>query len=186
MSITYVPGLLDLQVLSDALSVVTTLTFRLYKTLCRPILEYGFPGWMPYQQGHIQSLEKVQKRLARSCIPAPRGEVSYASRLQRLELCSVENRFKFLTISYVSKCLHGVYDVDPFNYISVNTRHSYTPKFHHNFARTDCFKYNVFNRFPVYFDDLPPTIKDKLLFSLPGFLSISKKYFTETSWLEPH
>ena len=25
---------------------------RLYKTLCRPIIEYGAPAWLPYQQSH--------------------------------------------------------------------------------------------------------------------------------------
>ena len=32
---------------------------NLYTTLCRPILEYGIPAWLPYQIGHIKSLEKI-------------------------------------------------------------------------------------------------------------------------------
>jgi hypothetical protein len=87
---------------------------KLYTTLCRPILEYGYPAWMPYQAGHIRDIEKIQKRLARSCIPAPRGEIQYETRLQRLGLSSLANRYSYLAISYPTKCLYGVYDVDPF------------------------------------------------------------------------
>ena len=57
---------------------------RLFSTLCRPILEYGIPGWLPYQIGHLNSLEKTQKLLARVCVPAPRGELSYNFRLEKL------------------------------------------------------------------------------------------------------
>ena len=147
------------------------------------ILEYGVPSWLPHQAGHIASLEKVQKRLARACIPAPRGELSYETRLSKLGLVSLNHRFTFLVISFVSKCLHGVYDVDPFRYISVNTRHVDTLKFSHNYARTNCFKYTVFNRFPVYFGQLPVSLQDQLLFSLPRFLKNTSDHFKSLSWI---
>ena len=155
---------------------------KLYTTLCRPILEYGFPAWMPYQAGHLKDIEKIQKRLARSCIPAPRGELQYETRLQRLGLSSLANRYSYLAISYPTKCLYGVYDVDPFNYISINARHADTLKFHHTYARTDCFKYTVFNRFPVNYDNLPSNVRDKVLISLPCFLSSLKTHFKNSSW----
>jgi hypothetical protein len=137
---------------------------------------------MPYQRGHIQTLEKVQKRLARSCQPAPRGELSYQTRLQKLDLTSLENRFQYLAIAFSSKCLYNVYDINPFDYISINIRHTQTLKFHHNYARTDCLKYNVFNRFPVNFENLPANVRDKLLVSLQGFLSNCKQHFKLMSW----
>ena len=117
---------------------------NLYSTLCRPILEYGIPAWLPYQIGHINSLEKVQKRLARVCIPAPRGELEYGARLKMLNLMSLQNRYMYLAISFVSKCLYGIYDVDPFHFISINSRHTDTLKFSHTYARTDSFKFTVF------------------------------------------
>ena len=129
-------------------------------------MEYGVPAWLPHQSGHINSIEKIQKRLARACIPAPRGELQYGSRLQQLDLVSLRDRFTYLAISFVSKCLyHGRYDVDPFNYITVNSRHADTLKFSHSYARTDCFKFTVFNRFPAYFDQLPSDLRDQLLFA---------------------
>ena len=154
---------------------------KLYSTLCRPILEYGIPAWLPYQKGHINSLEKVQKRLARACIPAPRGELRYGVRLEKLNLMSLYHRYIYLAIAFVCKCLHGKYDMNPFDFISINSRHKDTLKFVHMFARTDSYKYTVFNRFPVYFDDLPKNLRDQVLFSISGFLSNSKQHFKNLS-----
>ena len=96
---------------------------NLYTTLYRPILEYGIPAWLPYQIGHIKSLEKIQRCLVRTCIPAPRGELEYSVRLEKLNLMSLCNRYTYLAISFVSKCLYGKCDLDPFEYISLNFRH---------------------------------------------------------------
>jgi hypothetical protein len=155
---------------------------KLFCTLCRPILEYGIPGWFPYQIGHLQSIEKIQKRLARTCIPAPRGELEYKYRLEMLDLTSMHNRYNQLAISFVAKCLYGKYDIDPFQFISINSRHLDSLKFTHNYARTDSFKYTVFNRFPVFFDQLPPDLRDQLLFNISGFLVNCKGHFKNHSW----
>ena len=65
--------------------------------------------------------------------------------------------------------------MDPFEYISLNSHHKNTLKFHHTYyARTESFKYTVFNRFPAYFDQLPQD-HDQLLFSISGFLMNQKK-----------
>ena len=136
----------------------------------------SLPTWSHTKAG------ECSKCLVRSCIPAPRGEIPYETRLQRLKLSSLENRFTHIAISFVSKCLYGVYDVDPFDYISINTRHTDILKFRHTYARTDCFKNTIFNRFPVYFDRLPLHVRERLLFSLPSFLNNSKHYFTNSSW----
>ena len=36
-----------------------------YKTMVRPIIEYGSSVWDPYTQGLLDELEKVQNRAAR-------------------------------------------------------------------------------------------------------------------------
>jgi hypothetical protein len=155
---------------------------KLYNSLCRPILEYGAPAWIPYQSGHLKKLENIQRRVARSCIPAPRGELPYHVRLQRLGIISLEHRYNYLVIAFVAKCLYGKYDVDPFKYISINSRHLDTLKFRHLYARTDCLKHTVFNRFPVYFDNLPIHVRDRFLVSLTAFLTCVKKHFKNKSW----
>ena len=172
---------LGLLVFLNALFVIMTLLF--YLGFIKLIIEYGAPAWLPYQQSHINRLEKVQKRLAHSCIPAPREELTYQFRLEKLGLSSLENRFHYLAIAFVSKCLYRVCDVDPFVCVRINTRHADTVKFHHNFGRTDCFKYNVYTRFPVQFQSLPRHIRDKLTISLSSFLSNCKLCFKQSSWL---
>ena len=148
-----------------------------------PILEYGMLRWIPHQSGHLKQFENVQKRLARSCIPAPTGELPYHVRLERLGLTSLESRYSFLVISFVSKCLYSVYDIDPFKYISINSSHLDNLKFCHSYARTDCLKHTVFNRFPVYFDKLPIHVRDKLLVILSGFFSTcTKEHLKNISW----
>ena len=133
------------------------------------------PCMLPYQICHIKSLEKIQRRLMGTCIPAPKRELEYSVRLENLmSLC---NRYTYLAISFVSKCLYGKYDLDPFEYISLNSRHKNTLKFCHTYARTESCKYTVFNRFPAYFDQLPQDLPDQLLFSISGFLMNTKKHF---------
>ena len=116
-------------------------------------------------------------------VEAPRGELTYQFRLEKLGLSSLENRFHYLAIAFVSKCLYRVYDVDPFVYVRINTHHTDTIKFHYNFGRTDCFKYNVYTRFPVQFQSLPRHIRDKLTISFSSFLSNCKLHFKQSSWL---
>ncbi len=103
-------------------------------------------------------------------------------RLEKLELMSLCNRYTYLAISFISKCLYAKYDVDSFKYISINSSHTSTLRFHHKYARTDSFKFTVFNRFPVYFDQLPRDIQDLLLLNLPGFLNKTKEHFKKLSW----
>ena len=65
------------------------------------------------------------------------------ARLEKLNLMSLCNRYihTLLAISFVLKCLYGKYDVDPFEYISLNSRHKNTLKFCHTYAQTESFKY---------------------------------------------
>jgi Reverse transcriptase (RNA-dependent DNA polymerase)/Endonuclease-reverse transcriptase len=39
-----------------------------YKTIVRPLLEYASSVWDPYQSGHINSVEMVQRKAARFCL----------------------------------------------------------------------------------------------------------------------
>ena len=137
---------------------------------------------LPYQIGHIKSLEKVQRLLVHTCIPAPREELEYSVHLERLNLMSLCNRYTYLAISFVSKCLYGKYDVDPYEYILLNSRHKNTLKFCYTYVKTDSFKYNVFNTFPAYFDQLFQDLCDQPLFSTSGFLMNTKKHFKNLIW----
>ena len=54
-----------------------------YKTLVRPILEYGCQVWNPYLVKHIKSIESVQRRATRVICGS---EKEYKERLWGLEM----------------------------------------------------------------------------------------------------
>ena len=119
------------------------------------------------------------------CIPAPRGELLYHVRLQRLGLTSLESHYNYLVIAFVAKCLYGEYDIDPFKYISINSRHLDTLKFRHLYARSDCLKFALFNIYIGFQFILIISlihVRDHLLVSLPTFLSSAKQHFKNISW----
>ena len=62
----------------------------LYKTFVRPMLEYAVGAWRPWQQGDIDSIEKVQKRVMRMVSNA-RG-AGYEERLSEVGLTTLEER----------------------------------------------------------------------------------------------
>ena len=59
----------------------------LYTTLVRPILDYAFTIWNPYQLGVIRELENVQRR-ATKLIPTLQ-DLPYSESLQNLDLPSL-------------------------------------------------------------------------------------------------
>ena len=63
---------------------------KLYTTYVRCHLEYASPAWSPRNQGDIETLEKVQKRMV-SMIPGLQGD-SYEEKLRELHLMSLESR----------------------------------------------------------------------------------------------
>ena len=53
---------------------------NLYKTLVRPILDYGAAVWSPHQKGDIEKVEKIQRRATRMI-----EEIRYLPYEDRLE-----------------------------------------------------------------------------------------------------
>ena len=62
----------------------------IYKSMVRPILEYGVQAWCPFLKKDIILLEKVQRRFTRM-IPEIR-HLSYNQRLKKLNLTTLEMR----------------------------------------------------------------------------------------------
>ena len=52
---------------------------KLFCSLCRSILEYGIPVWLPHQKRHIQSIEAVQRRFTPVLFFISRGKFSILS-----------------------------------------------------------------------------------------------------------
>ena len=60
---------------------------RLYTSLVRPILEYGYPAWSPQYRKNCELLENVQRR-ATKLAPALK-DLAYEVRLRSLDLPSL-------------------------------------------------------------------------------------------------
>ena len=84
----------------------------LFKSLVRPILEYGHCVWNPdeeKQKGLCAKLENVQKRATK--LLGEIKDLSYPERLRKLRLPSLEHRRKRGDAIEVYKYLHGKYNV---------------------------------------------------------------------------
>ena len=85
---------------------------RLFCSLCRPIIEYGIPVWLPHQKNHILSLEAVQRRFTRFCFPYDQANsLSYSERLHSSDLPPLYNRLVYLSTAFVVKSLFRIYDI---------------------------------------------------------------------------
>ena len=85
-----------------------TIMIPLFKSLVRPIIEYGNAVWCPHLRKHINLIEGVQ-RLFTKCVIGTK-DLSYEERLKFLGLPSLEfRRFRGDLIETYKIC-KGVYD----------------------------------------------------------------------------
>ena len=80
----------------------------LFKSLIRPIVEYGNPVWSPYLRKHIDLIESVQRHFTKCIIGTKK--LDYKNRLEFLGLPSLEfRRFRGDLIETYKIC-NGIYD----------------------------------------------------------------------------
>ena len=84
---------------------------HLYKSLVRPIIEYGNVIWCPYLKKDVIAIERVQRRATR-IIPNFRI-LTYKKRLQRLGLTTLEVRRRRGDLIQTYRILTGKDDIDP-------------------------------------------------------------------------
>ena len=63
-----------------------------YRSLVRPILEYGAACWDPYREGQISSLDKVQKKAAKFAHNT--NSLKWETLASRRKLAGICNLFK--------------------------------------------------------------------------------------------
>jgi hypothetical protein len=76
----------------------------IYKTLIRPLVEYGTPIWNPYNKRDVKEIEHVQRFFTKRISGLSR--LDYNSRLIRLDLPTLEIRRKYFDILMCHKLLH--------------------------------------------------------------------------------
>ncbi|XP_076443974.1 uncharacterized protein LOC143282259 [Babylonia areolata] len=86
------------------------LFMNLYKSLVRPILEYGHSVYQPYHKTLCSDIEDVQRRATKQ-LPTVR-DLPYPERLRHLRLPSLEHRRNRGDMIDTYKYMHGLYDVD--------------------------------------------------------------------------
>ena len=83
---------------------------NLFKSLVRPILEYGHSVYQPHLKSLCSDIEDVQRR-ATKLLPSVR-DMPYPERLRHLGLPSLEHRRNRGDMIDMYKYMHGLYDVD--------------------------------------------------------------------------
>ena len=139
----------------DATTIV-----KAFVTYVRPILEYASVTWSPYHVCEINKLESVQRRFSKRI--AGLRELSYADRLNVLQLESLETRRTRFDLLFAYKTLFGLVDIDwssmfSFNSSSVTRGHSY--KLYAKTSRINVRHYFFSYRIVNIWDNLP-TIDD--------------------------
>ena len=99
------------------------LFLKLYKSLVRPIVDYGNVIWYPYTKKNKKLIENIQRRATRM-IPELKG-ISYTDRLSKLKLFSMDYRRKRGDMIQLFKILNGFENIDAqtmFTFSSSTTR----------------------------------------------------------------
>ena len=119
----------------------------LYKSIVRPILEYGSTVWSPYLVKDIEALDKVQRRCTRIS--------NHPFHIEPLEL-----RRRRQDMCEVYKYLHHSYKTNTDNLFKLNTSitRGHNFKLTKHFARTDVRKNFFSNRVVNYWNDLPSAV----------------------------
>ena len=137
---------------------------KLFSSLCRPVLEYGSPVWLPHQKNHIQCLETVQRRFTKSCLPYNIATLlSYEERLKKINLPPLYNRLIYLSVSFVVKCLYKHNNIPSSFLPQPNNRKTDVLLFKHQYNRTNCAKFSLFSLFPRFVNSLPCDLRDLCL-----------------------
>ena len=132
-----------------------------YKTLVRPILEYGSSVWDPYTQGLQEELEKVQNRAARFVTRNYiREEGSMTGILEQLKWESLKKRRKDNRLILLYKGLKGKARI-PTGDLVPKTRHcrnQHSMAFQIPTASLDAYKCSFFPQTIRDWNNLPDSL----------------------------
>ena len=79
----------------------TNTMLKIYLTCIRPDMEYAVQVWSPYQKGHINTLESIQKFALKVC--SKQWNADYKSLLRAYKIHTLEKRKDYLNLSFFVK-----------------------------------------------------------------------------------
>ena len=95
---------------------------NLYKTLVRPILDYGAAVWSPHQKGDIEKVEKIQRRATRMIEEI--RHLPYEDRLKECNLITLELRRRRYDLIETFKIINEIYAVDKEKFFKIRTNNT--------------------------------------------------------------
>ena len=127
----------------------------LYKTLVRPILDYGAAVWSPHQKGDIEKVEKVQRR-ATKMIKEIR-HLSYQERLKECNLMTLEMRRRRYDLIETFKIVKEIYAVNKEKFFKMreNPTRGHKQKIYKQHSRLNIRKYFYTQRVVNDWNKLP-------------------------------
>ena len=132
-----------------------------YKTLVRPILEYGCQVWNPCLVKHFKSIESIQRRATRVICGS---EKEYQERLYVLKWPLFELRRKSICLVQMYEIIFGHCDIDLYTFFYFNvhvlakTHRNHNLKIRPKKISTNCFKFSFFNRYITDWNRIPSNI----------------------------
>ena len=122
-----------------------------YKSLVRPLLEYGCSVWDPHTENLTKKLEMVQRRAARFTLNRYRRTDSVSTMLETLSWPSLARRRQHARLSMMYKIHHNLVAVDASQILT--SKHHTTPtrtenslSYHIPQSRTDYHRNSFFPR----------------------------------------
>ena len=89
-------------------SRTSNILIPIFKSLIRPVLEYGNVVWSPYLRKNINKIEHIQRNYTKNI--SGMGSIDYESRLKFLKIPSLEYRRVRGDMIEVYKILNNIYD----------------------------------------------------------------------------
>ena len=100
----------------------------IYKSIIRPIIDYGDSVWNPSLKKHIQMIENIQRR-GTKLVPEL-VNINYTDRLKMLNLPTLKYRRKRGDLIQVFKILNGHYDINWEGFFTLDTDRTHNTRGH--------------------------------------------------------
>ena len=140
---------------------------QLYKSLCRPNLEFSSQVWSPHLKQDIKSLESIQRGMTKYIMGY--NEMTYDERCKRLQVLPLSYRREVLDLVFLYNCLHGAIDVDFTDEITyVNSCRNLRSTSHGlnlqtKLVKTETYKSSYFSRVVTLWNKIPLEVKTVLM-----------------------